>query len=85
MPRTSWRGFLRLSLTSLPNLSFSRHDAQEIRPPASRRLQINFEYPSLNYQFYGAFDRVRVDNPQHRGDLMGRCRLVVLHNAELGD
>jgi hypothetical protein len=29
---------------------------REIRPPASRGLQINFEYPSLNYQFYGAFD-----------------------------
>jgi hypothetical protein len=40
----------------LPDLSFARHEAQEIRPPASRSVQINFEYLPLNYQFYGAFD-----------------------------
>jgi hypothetical protein len=40
----------------LPDLSFAPHDAQEIRPPASCGLQINFEYLSLNYQFYSEFD-----------------------------
>jgi hypothetical protein len=56
MPQANWRGFLRLSPVFLPDLSFARDDAHEIRPPASAVNKLTSNIRSLNYQFSSAFD-----------------------------
>jgi hypothetical protein len=76
MPRTSWRGFLRLSLTSCPIYLSTRRRSVRLHP-AVYKLTSNIRHLTINFAAHSI--EFRVDNPQHRGDLMARCRLMVLH------